>query len=184
MVISMTDRSLSSLYRRLNAQSHAGVAGLFDADTLVAAAAGTLSGDRRDEVAARLSRSPLQTDLVRMLRELTPASEALVQGLGERQVAAHTRNGRGFRHAAVAQRRQAVGLRWAGLAACLAVAIGVVSWHQHGVHSQEAAIAAAMEAAARPDRIFTSNDRIFSAKLEHAARGGEDSLFHSSFNGG
>jgi anti-sigma factor RsiW len=183
MVISMTDRSLSSLYRRLNAQPQSRAEGLLDADTLVAAASGSLSGDRRDEVAARLSRSDLQTDLVRMLRELAPEAEALASVVNERKAQPHQRTGRNVRHAATARQRPAA-LRWSGLAACFAIAIGAVSWHQHKQHLEEEAMIAAMEAAARPDRIFTSTDRIFSTRVDAGAgHGHEDRLFNSSFNG-
>ncbi|MCB1577882.1 MAG: hypothetical protein KDI81_11265, partial [Xanthomonadales bacterium] len=81
----MTERNLSTLYRRMLVEAASGPAGLLDADTLVAASAGTLKGDRRNEVAARLSRSPVQTDLVRLLRELAPQSAALAATVAERQ---------------------------------------------------------------------------------------------------
>lgn len=179
----MTDRSLTNLYRRLNVQSGTGAADLLDADTLIAAAAGTLRGDRRDDVAMRLSRSDVQTDLVRLLRDLAPAAAELAQGVGERQIAAHTRSGRPLRHAQGMRNR--VGLRWAGLAACLAVALGIVSVHQLRVRSDEAAMAAAMQAASRPDRIFTSVDHIFSGKVEaRADANAGDAVFRSNFNGG
>lgn len=179
----MTDRSIASLYRRLNAQPHPAAADLLDAETLVAAAAGTLRGDRRDEVAALLSRSELHTGLVRMLRELTPAAEALARQLGERDVTAHGRLRSRYRHAMGARRQG--GLRWAGLAACLMVAVGAVSWQHQRALDQEAAMLAAMEAAARPDRIFTSVDRIFTASIDaHGSAAAGDGVFHSSFNDG
>lgn len=183
MVISMTDRSLSSLYRRLNAQPSGRADGMLDADTLVAAAAGSLTGDRRDEVASRLSRSDVQTDLVRILRDLAPAAESVAQVVNERKISAHTRNGRTTRHAVGAARHRPTALRWTGLAACLAVALGIASWHQHGVRTEEAAIAAALEAASRPDRIFTSNDRIFSMKMDSMHQDHGDRVFNSNFNG-
>lgn len=183
MVISMTDRSLSSLYRRLNAQPAGRADGLLDADTLVAAAAGSLSGDHRNEVAARLSRSEVQTDLVRILRDLAPMAESVAQAVNARKVAPHARGGRTIRHAVGAARNRPAVMRWSGLAACLAVALGITSWHQHGVRTEEAAIAAALEAASRPDRIFTSNDRIFSMKLDSPHQDHSDRVFISSFNG-
>ena len=179
----MTDRSLTSLFRRLNVQSGTGAADLLDADTLIAAAAGTLRGDRRDDVAMRLSRSDVQTDLVRLLRELAPATAELAHAVGERQIAAHVRGGRQLRHSQGMRNRG--GLRWAGLAACLAVALGMVSVHQLRVRSDEAAMAAAMQAASRPDRIFSSVDRIFSGKVEASADvHAGDAVFRSNFNGG
>ncbi len=179
----MTDRSLSSLYRRLSAQRQDPAHDLLDADTLVAAAAGTLRGDRRDEVAARLSRSDLQTDLVRLLRDLAPAAEALADGIGARERSGHRRGSRTLQHAHAARSRPT--LRWAGLAACLVVALGALGLHQHRVQTEEAAMAAAMEAASRPDRIFTSVDRIFSAPIESASgTDAADGVFRSNFNGG
>ncbi|MEO8010832.1 MAG: hypothetical protein ABI650_04230 [Dokdonella sp.] len=179
----MTDRSLSSLFRRLNAESSLGAIDLLDAETLVDASEGRLRGDRRDEVAMRLSRSRVQTDLVRLLRELAPASAQLVSQVGEREVAGHQRSGRSTRHAARLQRH--LGLRWAGLAACLAVALGIGVYQQRGLDADEAAMAAAMEAAARPDRIFTSVDQIFSARHDAALpTSPADRVFNTDFNGG
>ncbi|WP_440223924.1 hypothetical protein ACQQ2N_01605 [Dokdonella sp. MW10] len=176
----MTDRSLSSLYRRLGSRVEPAPLDLLDADTLVAAAEGSLRGERRDDVAARLARSPMHTDLVRLLRDLAPAAEALAGAVNDRGAAGHTHGRRaGVRHAASARRGGA--LRWAGLAACLAITLGAVSWHQQRLRHDEAAMLAAMEMAARPDRIFTNVDRIFSA-AEAASHG--DKVFHAGFNGG
>ncbi len=179
MVISMTERSLSTLYRRLAARPP-GLGETLDADTLVAAAEGSLRGDRRDEVAMRLAHSAAQTDLVRLLRELAPASAQLAAAVQGRAHGAHAPRGRLQRHAAA---RQPGRLRWASLAACLAVALGAVGVFQHRAHLQEeAAMAAAMEAASRPDRIFTSVDRIFSTTGDAATS--VDAVFRADFNGG
>ena len=184
-MISMTERSLSSLYRRLSAHPR-GLGEALDADTLVAAAEGSLRGDRRDEVAMRLAHSAAQTDLVRLLRDLAPASADLAAAVQGRAHVAHASRGRLQRHA-VATRRPGR-LRWASLAACLAVALGAVGVFQHRAHLQEeAAMAAAMEAASRPDRIFTSIDRIFSTMSEtavHADTVHHDGVFRADFNGG
>jgi hypothetical protein len=182
MVNLMTDRSLSSLYRRLGARAQAGSGELLDAETLVAAAAGSLRGDRRDEVAMRLAHSEAQTDLVRLLRELVPAADALVSAVQDRDGAAHAPRGRGHRHAANVRRH--AGLRWAGLAACLVVAFGAIGIFQHRERAEEAAMAAAMEAASRPDRIFTSVDRIFAPREDAPSAPASDALFHANFNGG
>ena len=179
----MTDRSLSSLYRRLGARAQSGSGELLDAETLVAASAGTLRGDRRDEVAMRLADSDAQTDLVRLLRELAPAAEALATAVQGREGAAHAPRGRTHRHLAHGSRPAS--LRWAGLAACLVVAFGAIGVFQHRERAQEAAMAAAMEAASRPDRIFTSVDRIFTARDDTgSASPAGDALFHANFNGG
>ena len=179
----MTDRSLSSLYRQLGARAQSGQGELLDAETLVAAAAGSLRGDRRDEVAMRLADSEAQTDIVRLLRDLAPAAEALAVAVNAREGAAHAPRGRSHRHFAHASRH--AGLRWAGLAACLVVALGVIGVAQHRERAEEEAMAAAMEAASRPDRIFTSVDRIFTARDDAApAQHAGDALFHANFNGG
>lgn len=185
MVISMTDRSLSSLYRRLAARPP-GLGETLDADTLVAASEGSLRGDRRDEVAMRLAHSSAQTDLVRLLRDLAPASADLAAAVQDRAPVAHAPRGRVQRHAAGV--RQPGRLRWASLAACLAVALGALGAFQHRAHlAEESAMAAAMEAASRPDRIFTSVDRIFSMGNEAAAHAdgtSHDGVFHADFSGG
>ncbi len=152
---------------------------LLDADTLVAASSGNLSGDRRDEVSARLSRSPAQTDLVRLLHDLGADSAMLAQAVNARQSLAHSRNGRRLRHASDALRHVSQ-LRWAGLAACLMLVFGFVFWHPQADHSADQAISAA----ARPDRIFTSQDRIFSMTDDAMPNSTTDDLFQSDFNGG
>ncbi len=181
MVNSMTERSLSRLYQRMATQPSTAAADLLDADTLVAASAGSLKGDRRNEVAARLSRSPLQTDMVRLLRDLAADAETLASAVGERQGHAHSRDSRGRRHAPVA-RRHVRHLRWVGLAACLTLVFGVVLWHP-GANNRGMPDSPA-QAAAKPDRIFTSKDRIFAMVDERSAPAASDAVFHTDFNGG
>lgn len=176
----MIEQSLSKLYRRMNVQAQAGDAELFDADTLVAAAAGTLSGDRRDEVAAKLSRSPAQTDLVRMLHELAADSAVVADAVNSRASLAHVRGGRRVRHVADTARRHAASIRWVGLAACLVLVFGFVFWQPQSDQSADNA----MTAMAKPDRIFTSQDRIFAAVDVPAPHGVTDGVFQSDFNGG
>lgn len=173
----MTERSLSKLYQRMGNQGLG--SDLIDADTLVAASCGSLSGDRRDEVAARLSCSPLQTDLVRLLHDLNADSATLAQAVNARQSLAHSRDGRRIRHAGDA-RRHVAHLRWAGLAACLVLVFGFVFWHPGADHSAEQGISAI----AKPDRIFTSQDRIFSMTEDSMPKSATDDVFQSDFNGG
>ncbi len=180
MVNSMIERSLSNLYRRMNVQAQDGWADLIDPDTLVAAAAGSVAGDRRDEVAARRSRSPVQTDLVRLLHELAADAAIVAEAVNVRAPLAHGRGGRRLRHGADKARRHAGSIRWAGLAACLVLVAGFVFWQPHdGQLTDEG-----MTAAARPDRIFTSQDRIFAAADAPAPMDIGDGLFRSDFNGG
>ena len=175
----MTEQSLSKLYQRLSINVRSSSAELLDADTLVAASSGTLSGDRRDEVAAKLSRSPLQTDVVRMLHELAADSASVATAVNARNSLAHSRGCRQVRHASVA-RRHASQLRWAGLAACLMLVFGLVVWHPLSQHS---ASSVAIDAS-KPDRIFTNKDRIFSMTDAPAAHSATDGVFHSDFNDG
>ena len=173
----MIERSLSKLYQNMGNQVLG--ADLLDADTLVDASCGKLSGDRRDEVAARLARSPVQTDLVRLLHDLGSESATLAQAVNSRQALAHSRDGRRTRHAGDA-RRHVSHLRWAGLAACLVLVFGFVFWHPQANHSADQAISAV----AKPDRIFTSQDRIFSMTEDSMPKSASDGVFQSDFNGG
>ncbi len=164
----------------MSVQAQAGAEELFDGDTLLAAAAGTLSGDRRDEVAVRLSRSPLQTDLVRMLHELAADAATVAEAVNAHRSLAHSRDGRRLRHGNGNARRYSTRLRWIGLAACLMLVFGFVLWQPHSNQPADSAAAAAM----KPDRIFTSQDRIFAASDAPAPLGVSDSVFQSNFNGG
>ena len=180
----MTDNSLSRLYR-LSTGSRVGAAAQFDADTLVAAAAGTLAAGNRAQVMAAVADSPAHADVVRLLRELAPASAELSQACGERTVVAHARMGRQRQHAAPASRFRN-GMRWSGLAACLSLAFGVWAWQAHQQQADSAQFAA-MEAAMKPDRIFTSQDQIFTARIDaghsQPVRTHADGLFQADFNG-
>lgn len=181
MVISMIERSLSNLYRRLGAEA-SGSTDLMDAETLVAASAGTLKGDRRDEVAARLSRSPLQTDLVRMLRELAPAADSLVGALDARGAYSHVRNARGLRHAARSSSRRQ--LRWSAIAASMMLVFGALFWTVKVDQLEGTAMTTGGTGTVKPDRIFTSEDRIFAMVDERAMPATTDALFQTDFNGG
>ena len=152
---------------------------LLDVDTLVAASAGALRGDRRDEVAARLSRSPVQTDLVRMLGELSPASIELAAAVGSRQVHGHSRGSRSIRHGN-GQRRHLRHARWIGLAACLMLVFGAVFWQLRGPDP----MSATAQSEARPDRIFTSKDRIFAMTDVNSVSSTPDNVFQAGFNDG
>jgi len=175
----MTEHSLSRLYRKLSAQQRAGAADLLDAETLVAASAGCLRGDRRDEVASRLSRSPVQTDLVRLLGDLAPASTELALAIGEGNVHGHARGSRRIRHGSNV-RRPMRHVRWIGLAACLMLVFGAVFWQPQGGDS----MSGTAQLEARPDRIFTSKDRIFAMVESGPASAATDGVFQSNFNGG
>ena len=164
----------------MNVQAQVGTTELFDADTLVAAAAGTLSGDRRDEVAAKLSRSSAQTDLVRMLHDLAADSAVVAGAANSRASLAHVRGGRRVRHVADKARHHAASIRWVGLAAGLVLVFGFVFLQPQSGNLEDSGTAAVTQ----PDRIFTSQDRIFAAADMQAPDSVSDGLFQSDFNGG
>ena len=185
----MNEMSLSRLYRRWVSQR---AQPAVDAADLVAAAARPARAEeidsaRRDRVVASLATSSPNADLVRMLRALQPASEALAETVGERARWAHPAHVREQRMAAGARRGHRVHrLRWAGgIAACVSVALGLWSWH-HEDARQHAAMA--MRSTPVSDRIFVSNDVIFSsssdAHQQERGNGGRvDELFRGHFSG-
>ena len=188
----MNEMSLSRLYRRLTSQRAQPAVSVED---LVEAAApsvgaGSIDDARRTRVATHLAESPPQVDLVRMLRALQPASESLARDVSDsRRSTAHPPRGREQRVAGGARRSQSVHrLRWAGgVAACLSIALGLWSWH-HADMAQQAAVAAAMQRAPSTDRIFVSNDTIFTSSSEAGRQkqhvgGGGDELFRGYFSG-
>lgn len=177
-VISMTERSLSNLYRRMGSAARKGAPGLLDADTLVAASAGRLGGDRRDEVAALLADSPLQTSLVRMLRDLAGDASDIATAVNARNRLSHERGRGRVRHAFASTDRR---LRWVGIAACLMLVVGVVVRMAPFTHTGSLPIA---EESRQPDRIFTSVDEIFAAVDDVAQQLDSDQLFRSDFKGG
>jgi hypothetical protein len=185
----MSEMSLSRLYRRLVSER---AQPAVDSADLVAVAAGSASADeidsaRRDRVVASLAASSPHADLARMLHALQPASESLAEDVGERGRSAHPARVREQRVAAGARRGHRVHrLRWAGgIAACLSVALGLWSWH-HEDAQQHAVIAT--RSASASDRIFASNDVIFSSssdahQQEHRNGGRGDELFRGHFSG-
>ena len=187
----MNEMSLSRLYRRLTTQRAQPAVSV---DDLVAVAvpsvgAGPIDDARRARVVADLTQSAPQSDLARFLRALHPVSESVARDVRATHRSAHPMRGREHRVAAGARRERGVHrLRWAGgIAACLSIALGLWSWH-HSDMSQQAAVAAAMHGAPSTDRIFVSNDTIFTSssdagqqKQAIGARG--DELFRGHFSG-
>ncbi len=165
----MTKTSLSSLYHRLTATATPAL----DADDVAAAAEGTLSAGRRDDVAATLAASAAEAKVVRLLRELRTDSEALAFGIARTQRdTAHDRQPTGRRTAA--GRRHATVMRWtAAMAACLVAVVGVFTLRQ--AHTPAMPIA---HTVARTDVIFTDRDL---TRPKASAKG--DELFRGSFNG-
>ena len=166
----MTDKSLSSLYRRLTAKP-APVA--LDAETLASAAEGTLA---REDVAEVLARSPREAALVRMLGALRGESETLAADVARttRETATHRRFARTERRVASGRRHSGV-TRWAtALAACLVAVVGVFSLR----HSTVPTTQPQTHAIAKADRISH-----FGMEADGAA-GKSDELFRSDFSGG
>jgi hypothetical protein len=183
----MNDMSLSSLYRRLTS---ARVRVDVDATELVDALAPTGGADaeRRAAMAAKLAASRPYARLARMLRELRPASEALAGKVNERRHAAHPARQRDLRPAAGARRVHAPHLRWAsGIAACLAVVFGLWSWHGSELQSSGGVAMSTETAASKPDRIFTTQDKIFASSGDAGVHGharDSDELFRGNFSRG
>lgn len=181
----MNDKSLSRLYRLVTAKR---TAVEIDAEELVAAVSGEADVSGREAVASKLAVSPRHADLGRLLRALQPASAELAEGVRRRGSAHPSRH----REAARPGHRMRVPhrpLRWAGgLAACLAVALGVVGiWHGRTGDLHRDGVASA-RTAQLPDRIFTSQDRIFASNdhREHPRkqRHGGDEVFRADFSAG
>jgi hypothetical protein len=182
----MNEHSLSRLYRRLTAQ-RVEIAEA-DAGELSAVADGTVDAARRETAAAKLAASARHADLARMLRALQPASVEL-SGQVRRRGSAHPQRSREARPQHHARRISHRPLRWVGgLAACLALTLGVVGvWHGDARRGNvDSAHHDSMASAQRPDRIFTSQDRIFAGNdgASHRESGGRDELFRGDFSGG
>ena len=124
-----------------------------------------------------------EAELGRLLRELQPESEALAAEIARVQRPAHPLRSRELRLAG-GGRRRAAPARWiGGLAACLALAIGVFSLH--GPREQRwDNVAGAAQSASQSDRILASNDRIFAASNDRITLQPGDELFRGSFSGG
>ena len=176
----MNEMSLSRLYRRLTAGPSASV----DAGRLVDAVAGKQADA---DVAAGLAQSSRLSALARMLGELDPASSELAEAVNPARRAAHPAPHRETRRHAAVRRQRPAPLRWAGgLAACLAVALGVVGiWRGHQAERWND-VDANVSVATHPDRIFTTRDQIFASSSDagQRAHGRGDELFRGDFSGG
>lgn len=181
MVTSMNDNRLAQLYRDLTARSAGPVA--LDADTLVAAAAGTLPADRREAVAGRLAASPSEAQLVRMLAVLEDDSQALAADLSRYDRSHGRRHERRTQRAAAPAVRRSAKVRWAGMGACLMAVLGLWSTHRIGPGSIDGS-SSGIYAEHKSDRIFTTKDSIFAwSNGESNVADGPDKLFRSEFNG-
>jgi hypothetical protein len=182
----MNTHSLSATYRRLCSHRPAQAV---DAAELAAA----LAGEHAATPAAleALAAEPGMAELSGLLRELTPASARLA-GEVSRLQRAHPQRGR---RAAAHPQRQRHGhvarQRWlGGIAACLAVAFGLVlTTRPVGDAGQWQDVAAASASVAHPERIFAARgDVIFAASGEAPAQhrpghppAPSDQLFRGTF---
>ncbi|MEO8458942.1 MAG: hypothetical protein ABI451_00295 [Dokdonella sp.] len=185
----MTHKSISRLYRRLTG----GPITVLDAEKIVAMAdstgraAGAIGNDV--ESVSALARSSVDSDLVRLLRALKPASTMLADNIGQglageglgmsRRITAHDRSRISRRE--TAGRRRAAPQRWAAIAAALVAAFGIWSWQ----HTDAPGIAgqSITETAAKGDVIFRWSTPAL-AQREDAKTGSDDRMFHSDFAAG
>lgn len=180
----MNEHSLSRLYRQLTAQR----VEIAEADSaeLNAVAEGSADAGRREVTAAKLAASARHADLARMLRALQPASVELADQV-RRRGSAHPQRSREARPQHHARRVSHRPLRWvSGLAACLALTLGVVGvWHGGARHGKNgSAHHDTVASTQKPDRIFTSQDRIFAGSDDASRRAsGGDELFRGDFSG-
>ena len=181
----MTKTSLSSLYRRLTAGNAMPAP---DAADLASAADGSLTADRRGNIAQALATSAAHASLAHMLRDLKSDSEALAADVQRTQrETTHRRHQRGDRRVA-ASRRFGGALRWAtAMAACMVAVIG--AWSVHHGETRASPASRAHSAVARSDVIFSERDRIFSVGMENTphrqkVRVEGDRLFHADFGSG
>lgn len=184
----MNDMSLSSLYRRLMSGRTQPELDAQQLASVVVESADTLDAERRSAVVAALATSPRQADLARMLKALAPVSEKLAESVDKSRRATHPQRMRTARPAAGARRGHPHYHRWAaGIAACLAVTLGLSLWHVEKAQHERHHITASTHATgpvSSSDRIFTSEDVIFAAseELQHRqpAQHG-DELFRGNF---
>ena len=178
----MNDLSLSSLYRRMTGRA---VDTSIDADAICAAASGSdLPADRREAVAKVVARSSAHASLARMLRALEPESAALAAAVAARPHVAHPARSRDARVAGGARRPKQGQhrLRWVGaIAACFVFAFALnVRQDEAPVHWDD--VSASADSVALPDRIFTTQDRIFASLDAPApAPAQSDRLFQADF---
>jgi len=125
-----------------------------------------------------------EAELGRLLRELQPESEALAAAVARAQRPAHPLRARELRVAA-GGRRRAAPARWIGaLAACLALAIGVLFSLQGSHDRRWTNVAGAAHSISQPNRIFASSDRIFAASNDLVVPPPGDEIFRGRFSGG
>lgn len=134
----MTKRSLSELYREMNAHAPLSARALIDSETAVRASRGRVVPHERLEVAGALATSTAHADLVRLLRALEPASADLAQSLAQTAPVHEHRE----RHQRVAHGRRhgERGWQWGALAASLvaAVALFAARGNIHGIGDEAA----------------------------------------------
>lgn len=177
----MTDLQLAQLYRRLTMNAGPGD---IDGAQLLDCLQGNLSDAGRNALLAQVAGSSASADVARLLNALAADSSQLaaqVDSLKTHQLpaAAHSR-GRSQR-VANGRRTARVSAAWLSVAACLVAVIGV--WNMDRNTSNVLDTQMAQPAAALPDVIFASDDRIFASTTESPAPAVQDRLFSSRFAG-
>lgn len=164
----MNTHSLSATYRLLRSRRTARPG---DAAELAA----VLAGERAATPAAleALAAEPGMAGLSGLLRELAPASASLAGEMSRLQRAHPQLRQRGAAHPQRHRHGRAARQRWlGGIAACLAVALGLVlTTRPAGDAGEWQDVAAASASVAHPERIFASRgDVIFAASGEAPAQ--------------
>ncbi|MEO8669856.1 MAG: hypothetical protein ABI411_01000 [Tahibacter sp.] len=134
----MTRPSLSELYRRQTLRPTLSARALLDSETAVRAARGRVVPHECEDVATALAGSAGHADLVRMLRELEPASAELAQALRQ-QAPAHDLRERISRQAHP-RRHDRRGWQWGAIAAIFVAAVALFAARSsvHGLGDQSA----------------------------------------------
>jgi hypothetical protein len=163
--------SVGDLYR-------SGAPAWLEADTLARFVAGELPPGERDHVAAVLANSPAQAALSKLLADLAPDSALLAAAISVPEETHHRHERSARRHVAGHVSRRHRGLRWLGVAAVLAMTVGLWSWHRVDVLKDAPALVSNPAAQSRGDTIFDSGMDGKASVEPH-----RDEIFRASFNG-
>lgn len=117
-----------------------------------------------------------EAQLGRLLRELEADSEALAADVARLHRPAHLPRGREVRVAT--HRRVAAPLRWiSGMAACLALALGVLA-----IHGQQAVRWRNVAADAHSVAVVDRGDQIFASGVDGVVPAASDEIFRGTFS--
>lgn len=183
----MNTKSLSSLYRRMTANTVRGV----DADALLAALEGRpADAGKRTAAVDALADSAAHADLARMLGALQSDSETLAADVRRVRTAMPARAQRERRHGHASR------VRWAApLAACMTLVVAVFAFQERGAFHERGTqhrantwndVVASTHTVVQHDRAFTNRDEIFSSSDDTARHASAlpDEVFRSDFSEG